>query len=284
MFEFLKQKKTDPKTALKSVLREYDLPSFPSVATEVLRSLRGQNCSIPAVGKILSRDPGLSVQVLKMANTAAFSPARRIENLDQAIAFIGIGHVEALVMCVALRKTVPQPKIGSFNARLFWLVSAQRGNVAQALAAIACPAKQSGCFTAGFLQDMAIPFLAKCRPDDYRKVWQKEESGEASLAELERGVFGVDHAEVATWMCNEWHLPEALALEIGGHHAPHDPVYHCSAPVHLASLLRYHPENNGHEIFLQAAHGELGIPPEKLQLILERSNAQAEEFVATIGL
>ncbi len=279
MFSFLAGKKKDPKELLKEVLGEDSLPTFPAIAAEVLRTIRRPNVSIKEVGKILALDPGLSVQILKMANAAAFMPVRKIANLDQAIAFVGMGHIQALVMCSAIRKAVPKMHLKNITNSHFWLVSARRGIIAQGLAQSLCPIRQSECFTAGFLQDLAIPFFAHSKPVEYQRIWtQLETDKSASLPELERKLFGCDHAEAATWLCSEWDLPEGLASSIGGHHGSAGGAYDSPAPVQLAALLGYYPDESEEEQIVERAVSEHDLSRQHVEKILSTSAEQAQEF------
>ncbi len=78
MFKLLKG--TDHKKALKKVMGDYDLPSFPSIALRVLERIREEDASISSVVEALALDPGLSVRVLATANSAAFTSRHRVED------------------------------------------------------------------------------------------------------------------------------------------------------------------------------------------------------------
>ena len=83
MFSFFKNK-VDPKVKLQKVLKGYQLPSFPAVILQILQKIRNPDSSAMDIAKSLSLDPGLSVRLLGIANSAAFSPKNRVDNLRQA--------------------------------------------------------------------------------------------------------------------------------------------------------------------------------------------------------
>jgi HD-like signal output (HDOD) protein len=91
MFSFFK-KQTNPKTKLKKILKGYELPSFPAVVMQILQKIRSPYSSVSSIAESLSLDPGISVKVLAIANSAAFSPSKRVENLTQAIALVGLSQ------------------------------------------------------------------------------------------------------------------------------------------------------------------------------------------------
>jgi len=278
MFSFLLRRNTDPKARLREVLAGYQLPSFPAVVTEALQTMRSPESSASTLADVLSTDPGLSVRVLQIANSAAFSPVRAIENLTQAVAVIGFSQIEAIVLSAAVGTVAGESGGHGSDTMRFWRASAQRGILARELAATLCPARKSECFTAGFLQDMAIPFLAAQHGDEYGPILDRWRQGDGDLAELERQALGWEHAEVATWLCNEWDLPENMASAIGGHHGDPEGFYDCPPPVALVAHIRESEEASGLEAFAAAASEQHGLPEEEARQLVESSADDAADL------
>ncbi len=277
MFSFF-SKKLDPKAELKKVLKNYQLPSFPAVIMQILQQIRNPYASFSSIADSLSLDPGLSVRMLALASSAAFSPTKKVENLSQAVALVGLSQLESLVLSIGVSKGIPKTKCQWHDPTVFWLTSAKKAMLANELARILCPAKESECFTIAFLQDMALPFLACHRPDEYGPIFEKWHLEGGDLARLEREVLAWDHAEVATWICNEWGLPENIAAGIGGHHQTAIDGHEALSPVDLATLLRDDDSDSLPESIIEKAESDHGIPTEKMQEILLSSFAKAKEL------
>ncbi len=237
MFSFLSKKKTDPAKELKGALGDFTLPSFSKADIELLRLIRDLDSTASDIAEVLELDPGLSVKLLGLANSAAFTPSHEIRSVSQAIALVGLSQLESLVMSATLRKGVPPCTHDKLSSEDFWKTSALRGVLARDISTKLCPAQKMVCFTAGFLQDFAIPFLLSQRQDDYLPIIDAWHAGDATICDQEREKFGFDHAQVATWIANEWDLPEGLASAIGGHHRPDDDDYDCPLPVSLVANL-----------------------------------------------
>jgi len=283
LFSFFKNK-TDPKANLKKVLRGYQLPSFPAVILQFLQKIRNPYSSSADIAKSLSLDTGLSVRLLSIANSAAFSPISKVENLSQAIALVGWSQLESLVLGVGVAKGIPKQNCIWHDPATFWLTSAKRAMVASELARFLCPAKESECFTAAFLQDMALPFLACNRSDDYDPIFKKWHLEGGNLAQLERNVFEWDHAEVASWICAEWEFPENIALAIKNHHNPDvDQNHETSGPVRLVSILGENDENEGVAEMVSAAGTLYNISKNQMHAIIEPSFDKAREFAQIIA-
>jgi HD-like signal output (HDOD) protein len=275
-------RKSDPKAKLRKVLGEYILPSFPGAVMQVLQQIRDPQSSAASVAEVLAVDPGLSVRLLRIANSPVFSPVRKVENLTQAVALVGLKELESLVLSISVRGNIPKASTEGYDFTRFWRASARRGFVARALAGILCPARESESFTAGLLQDMALPFLAHQRSDEYGPVLQQWHSTDAALYELERDAFGWDHAEVGAWICGEWNLPESIVTAIGGHHpgGDHD---RCPPSVALAACVREAEDRSGVDELIETAATQYQINPDRTGQIIEMAFEKAEEFTQLVG-
>lgn len=283
MFSFFKNK-VNPKAKLKEILKGYELPSFPAVVMQILQKIRSPYSSASDIAKSLSLDPGLSVKLLKIANSAAFSPTKKVENLTQAIALVGMSQLESLVLGVGVAKGIPRKTCQWHDPAEFWLTSARRALLAQDLAKIMCPSKESECFTSAFLQDMALPFLSCHRSEEYDQVFKKWHLEGGDLAQLEKECLEWDHAEVATWICSEWGLPENIALAINNHHNPDaDKEHGTLGPVRLVSILREDESNSGVDEMIAQARNVYNIPEEKMQSIIDPAFENARELARMIS-
>ncbi len=279
MFSFFKRQKTDPVAKLKKVLGDYALPSFPGTIMETLRTIRNPEASANDVAKVLAVDPGLTVKVLRMANSPIFSPSKKVENLSQAVALIGLSQLESVVLSVAVKSSVPQAPAGGYDFSSFWHTAMVRGMVAQGLARLLCPTRVAEAFTAGFLQDMAVPFLYKQRTEEYAPILEAWSTSSEELTTLERAVFPWDHAEVATWICHQWDLPENIASAIGGHHGANPEIYDCPAPVSLVVSLRQNDDRGqGTQALIDAASEQHGIAGEQTEALLAASFEEADSL------
>lgn len=281
MFSFFKLK-ADPKAKLKKILKGYELPSFPAVVMQILQKIRSPYSSAASIAETLALDPGISVKVLRIANSAAFSPTKNVENLTQAIALVGISQLESLVLGVGVAKGIPKQSCQWHDPAAFWLAAARRAVLAMELARLICPAKESECFTAAFLQDMALPFLACHRSEDYDPIFQKWHIEGGDLAALERETLSWDHTEVASWICAEWGLPENIAAAIRGHHGADVKGFNVLGPVTLVSILREDESNPGVDEMIETAVGQYGLDQAIVESMIEPGFEKAKDLARLI--
>jgi len=275
-------RKADPKKALRTVLGDCSLPSFSSVVLEALERLRDPEATAASVGEALSADPGLSVRILATVNSAAYALRREVRSIEHAVALLGIPTVESLVLSAAVGETIPTASQRGYESERFWRAAARRAATARRLAGMMHPASASESFTAGLLQDMAVPFLATGLSQQYGPILEQWHSGGGNLAALEQEEFGWDHAEIGSWLGLEWRLPESLANSIGGHHGAVDEESEelVSPPaVHLVSFIRETDENLGIEELLETAAREYGLAAEEVESVVSESFESATGLV-----
>lgn len=274
-----KKKEVDGRRELQSILGEQEIPTFPSAVMRTIETLRQPDSSAADVAEVLSTDPGLTVRLLKLVNSAGFSLSRPVNNVSQAVAVAGYGTVESLVLSVGVTTALPRQQIDGFDQARFWRTSSLRATLARKLATEYHPVDAGLSFTAGLLQDMAIPLLAAAR-EDYRPLLVAWHDGAADLIELEQDRFGWGHDQVAHWLCQEWELPESLSDAIAGHHGrgeePAPPAVQLVASIREVEI---DPAVNHvvEEIPARAA-AEFGYDADRVLTLIEEAETEAAEL------
>ncbi len=279
MFEFFKRLRVDPKARMREVLGEFKLPTFPQVVMKALGKIREPGVSAREVGEIIGTDPGLSLQIFKIVNSAAFQTRHKITDINQAVALMGMSSLEALLLSVAVGNQLPRTSGQYYDYKVFWRAAMQRAALASSFSSVVCPSRKMESFTAALLQDMAIPFLVKQQAGKYIPVldsWRREAG--TDLARLERERFEWDHAEVATWLCDEWSLPETISMAIGEHHGSLDLGGRCPMPVRVVNCVRDFESNSGIDEVTDRAPEELKIEKEKVKVLVDESLEIAEDL------
>ncbi|MGB5306156.1 MAG: HDOD domain-containing protein [Gammaproteobacteria bacterium] len=279
MLQLFKRKNHSPREEMQAVLGDYELPSFPVIVLNALEKVRDEQASPTAIAEVVASDPGLTVQLLKTVNSAAYSLKHKVENIDHAVSLLGRGELETILISVGVREVLPVVEIPGFDMQRFWCTAARRAATARALADLIDPSRRSESYTAALLQDMAIPVLAQRRPDDYGPLLERwHATDNADLAELERAAFGWDHAMVAMWMCADWDFPERLIQAIGAHHGNGADGLAALPAVSLVALLRESERNPGVQALIDAAVSSHGLAPEQLDELVTASFEAAEDI------
>ncbi|MCG8554647.1 MAG: HDOD domain-containing protein [Proteobacteria bacterium] len=278
MFEFLRRKRIDPRRELQRVLGSYELPSFPALLNRALDRLRDPDSSLGEVAKLIESDPGLSQKLISLVNSSAYALRNPVRNVTHAASMLGRAQLEAHLLSAAVRGVLDRTteQTGQ-QRRRFWLSATRRAAAARAFAAELHPATQSESFTAALLQDMAVPLILQHRNPTYGQLLERAQQGELAVWELEREAYGWDHGDVASWLCNEWSFPEALASAIASHHAEIGTEGGLAA-VQLAALLLDGDDASDEEHLVQVAQEACGLASERTLALLDRCRSEADEL------
>lgn len=195
---------------------------MPSLSTTVSKVL--EICSRPDtvpndLNRVISLDPVLAGQVLKLINSAYYSLMNKVTSLTRAIIMLGLNTVKNLALSTAIIRSVSQAKKSrALPIRAFWAHSIAVGVMAKLLAAGRglSLAEREEYFVAGLLHDLGkIPI-----GDEYTEVLARVETVQEPLMTIEQQVLGLDHEEVGTMIATKWKLNAVLTDAICHHHAP----------------------------------------------------------------
>ncbi|NNL87284.1 MAG: HDOD domain-containing protein [Myxococcales bacterium] len=225
------------KSELNKLIDSYELGSFGNVVQEALSTLRDPDSDLVSVGHVISADPGLSVQVLKIVNSPGFGLRHTVADPGHASALMGRANLESLLITAGVKNVLSDKRLRGFDPRRFWQSAARRASVTRAFGNQMGLRDLAGLFTAALLQDVAIPLLCAWLGDEYGEVVERWHRGEASLHSLEQSKFGWDHAEVGGAIAEKWGLPSEIQKAIYGHHPSPDDPEPAPLPIVLGGLL-----------------------------------------------
>jgi HD-like signal output (HDOD) protein len=259
---------------LKSLFSHYELPTFPAPLMEALRLLRDPNTPLDRIGRAISANPGLHVKILTTVNSAAFGLRAEVRTLEHAVSLLGRARVEAVLLSVATHQTLPKAPL--INEMDFWATSARRAAVARHLAQRIHPATAEESFTAGLLQDLAVPVLAAARAERYGAVIDAMHTDKRSLPEVERELLDLCHTEVGAYVAERWELPPYLIEAIANHHGESASG---EAVTLVAPITGNDPEEDA-AYLLGVYQGRLGINTEEADGLLAAALTDAESLAA----
>lgn len=260
----------DPRARIRERIGEYELPSFSTSAISTLSLLRA-DADMADIAEGLLADPGLTVRILRTVNSAGFGLRHEITNVVSAANLLGRSRLESLVLTAAVGESLPAPT--GFDNEGFWQTCARRACLARRIAAATSPAMEVEAFTAGLLQDMAVPILATSDPEGYGGLYRQAGADpDVTLHEVEMDAFGYDHAEIGALMAESWSLPEGLIQAIAcHHHADSD------APDAVLAVGRVRHAEPPDDLGALKAHceGRLGLSPEDLDGMIEAASSES---------
>ena len=90
-------------TNLSSLLKNVkEIPALPDIAVNVMRMTRDPDVTAVGLTGVISHDPGLTGNILRLCNSAYYGLPRVISSLTQAILYLGFHTVRNLVLTCAI--------------------------------------------------------------------------------------------------------------------------------------------------------------------------------------
>ena len=193
------------------------MPALSTSVGKVLEICNRTDASPNELNKVISLDPVLTGQVLKLINSSYYSLVNKVTSLTRAITMLGMNTVKNMALSTAIINTVRSTKKSKIlPTTKFWEHSIGTGVSAKVLgqAAGLGHAEREELFLAGLLHDLGkIPY-----GDEYAEVIRVVKEEQISLIEAERSVIGIDHEEVGEMIAEKWKLNTGIRTCIVSHH------------------------------------------------------------------
>ena len=195
------------------VAKAESLYTLPAVAMEVVRLTDSDRVDTRALKECIEHDPALAAKLLKVVNSSLFGLSGKVENLNQAIALLGIKPLKLLVLGFSL----PTELLTNLDAEQlahYWRGALTRAVVARQLAEAKWQIPGDDAFLVALLQDVGMLVLLQQLATPYARFLAQVRSERGRLVELEQTSLGFDHRELTAALLRRWHLPEMYAKAI----------------------------------------------------------------------
>jgi HD-like signal output (HDOD) protein len=217
-----------------------EIPAIPDNVREIWLLCRDPKSDISDISKAISRDPGLTASIIKLANSAAYVTSERINTIDEAVKIIGLKGINTLLIATGVIKIV-ESKYKRYEA--IWQDSYKRAFYSQIIARIKPSTAKIGdqAYLAALLADIGKIVLLSINPDLSSKI--REISGFKGMTDsnlIEEISLGISHSSLAALICKKWNFNEALTSAVKLHHAPHrapEPLRDLIFTVYLADAF-----------------------------------------------
>ena len=191
---------------------EFDLPARPAVLAELSAELESYDPDFRKVSNLVNKDLGLAAAVVRAANSPLFGVSGRIVSVQQAVNFLGLAQVFALITGVMLRRVFPEDD--SLIDEL-WDMSTKRAAIMAQLAHnTLMPADRA--YTVGLFQDCGVALLAMRSPH-YRGTWARARWA-VDAPRIEQREHAADHSRLSATLARHWGFASEIALALAQHH------------------------------------------------------------------
>ncbi|MBN2366759.1 MAG: HDOD domain-containing protein [Calditrichaeota bacterium] len=199
------------------------LPVYPGLASEIVKICGAHEADIPSLIKLIASDQGLTLEILKVANSRFYNYEKQISSIEGAIVILGMDMVKQMAVSLSL---------SSLSRNILLNFTEMSSKLARHALNTALILKMLGenfdsanhelLYYSGLLHDSGKLIFLQVLGEEYAIIYQKSVQENRSLCELESEYFGMNHTEVGAVLTQRWHLPEELTHLIRYHHQPMD--------------------------------------------------------------
>lgn len=231
---------TTPVTTVSSSAERFfgghaSLPVMPEVGRKLLRSLDDDSVSLGQIAELIGKDSTLAAKVLRLANSARYSPSHTISTLQDAAMALGLETLRNLAMAASISATFPEVK--GLDRQRFWRHSVRTAGYARLLAKL-LQGDADTAYLAGLMLRTGQLMMAMSEADQVTDV-EAHAAEPGSRFSLEMHRFGCTHADVTAALAAHWHFPADLVEAFKDANAPLDirPFSMLAAILHLAEVI-----------------------------------------------
>lgn len=265
----------DPVDAL---IRSIRIPPRPSLLADLQCELGAADPSPETIGRIIARDVGMSGALLKLANSSFYGGKRKAKSIEQAILFLGINQVAALMTGLLARQAIPADNAALAN---FWDISTRRAQAMVFLSRRLRMGEPDVAHTFGLFCDTGVPLMISRFPD-YPATYAAASLDTARpVTALEDERHSTNHAAIGCLLARNWGLSGEVGWAIL-HHQDYSVLDDAAAgePVRALVALSLLAENaiqkyQGHNTCVEWDKGGeracayLGLAPQETDELLD---------------
>jgi putative nucleotidyltransferase with HDIG domain len=242
----------------------------------LLQQVSKENVAFRKVADVIRTDATLSVDMLRIANSALFGPRFAVTGVLHALAMLGLDRVRSLITTAALKNLIGPPT-GTPA-----LVRCWRHNLACAFLAEEAAHKtgldRDFAYTAGLLHDIGRLAMMSAWRNRYATLLDSAKPDPSAILDLERQEFGIPHTRAGFVLIQDWKLPTIFGDIAGRHHdPPPEGIVDVTAIVHYSCRFA---DTLGFSVFDQPAAEEEPAPLAPLSNLIPGNLEEACERVA----
>ena len=191
----------------------------PTVA-QILKLTQSPRCSIEQVVKVIKQDHAVSLRILKLANSTAYTRGEPVDTVQKAVLRIGLTQIRQAVLNISvIDQFSGKDQDIQLSTPQFWEHSIATGLIAVEITH-AISDKTSDldiAFTMGLLHDIGRIIYLEMLGEEYKGVLKAAEFLQVPLEQVESRLLLVNHADAMDRILHKWKFPKDLVNPIALH-------------------------------------------------------------------
>lgn len=193
------------------------LPMFHPIAVKLQGVLAAKDFTIDQVVGLIIKDPALTSQMLRLANSSFFSGLAKVTTITEAVIRLGAREVASVAMLASQQtsyNSIAHPELKSYS-QLLWKHAIGCAIGCRWLAEkTGCPHLSQEAFIAGLLHDIGNLLILKVLDG----ILSSQETLKCFSRELITEIMLSMHTESGHQLMQRWNLPEVYCDIVRDHH------------------------------------------------------------------
>ena len=192
------------------------LEPMPAQAARAFKLASDPRATASDFVSVIEGDEVLGARVIRVANSVYFFRGTQANDIERAVANIGLDELRCLISATMLRSLLQ----GKYSAREQVWANSVATAIACKILSRRIDIDYGAAFLCGLLHDVGKLIMIRRNPELYQTVINQVGAEQKESIEVEERLFELNHIEVGKWVGETWSFPEAAVLAIGGHHEP----------------------------------------------------------------
>jgi HD-like signal output (HDOD) protein len=222
------------------------LQSINQALSALVRSDTSLNSQIAA---IIRRDPSLSARILRMVNSVYFGLSARLNNIEEAVFFLGLRQIRELSMATPVIEEMEQFQLNqSLPWKALWSHSIGTAILTrEILASTPLCIDDDTDYLVGLLHNIGKVVMAYAFPNELVGVLAMPAASAAEVCANEREAIGWDHAQIGAHYLECHRLADEIVVAVRYHASPEQAPRHrlFAAALQVADSVVRHTGNSG---------------------------------------
>ena len=202
---------------LKLMCGEVIIPPMSAAAIKLGQISRDENVTMEAVAKVISMDPGLASDCIRVASSVGFA-GRRITDIEQALMLIGMKQIRRIAFACGVMKKFTHLK-SNVDWNKFWLHSVLVARLTERVSEAFRPSSGSE-YLAGLLHDSGKLLLEHNFPEYFDSIIIRATERACGHVAVEPEFIGVTHAQIGAAICECLQVHVEVLRAVWFHHDP----------------------------------------------------------------
>jgi putative nucleotidyltransferase with HDIG domain len=227
-------------TLAKLLVKVKDMPPLPQSIPQILELTRSTKSSAHDLAKVFERDPKLTANMLKLANSSYYGFTRKISTISHAIVCLGLDTVKSIALTSSTQEMLNNEiPAYALEKGMLWQHSICCATCARIIAKRIGFKESEEAYIAGLLLDIGKIILSNFAEDYFIEIIEKSKNNKSPFDRAEKEVLGFDHPQIGGRIIKKWNLPPILVEAVQYHHRPDKATIHKKLTyiVHLADAI-----------------------------------------------